>query len=203
MAAPEQVQGRSLCHLLAADADHHEAVLYGGFGKDVCLTDGRYRYFRQALPDSWVHHHTMMPRGSQDFLAVNRLQMEYGYFLKYRRGETSDRGYPQLRWRQPSEAALDSTGSADFDDAPLINLLFDGKTDPGQQRPLRDTVVEKRLAALLRNRLTAVRSRPTAVALWWQDVAPAATDPGAGSRRLFDLMRPENARIPSVPRHPP
>ena len=145
MAAPEQVQGRSLCHLLAADADHHEAVLYGGFGKDVCLTDGRYRYFRQALPDSWVHHHTMMPRGSQDFLAVNRLQMEYGYFLKY----PSDRGYPQLRWRQPSEAALD---------APDFNLLFDGKTDPGQQRPLRDTVVEKRLAALLRNRLTAVEA---------------------------------------------
>ena len=148
MAAPAQVQGRSLCLLLAADADHHEAVLYGGFGKDVCLTDGRYRYFRQALPDSWVHHHTMMPRGSQDFLAVNRLAMEYGYFLKY----PSDRGYPQLRWRQPSEAALD---------APAFNLLFDGATDPGQQRPLRDAAVEERLAALLRNRLTAVEA-PTA-----------------------------------------
>ena len=98
------MQGRSLRHLLSADADHHEAVLYGGFGKDVCLTDGRYRYFRQALPESWVHHHTMMPRGSQDFLAVNRLQVEYGYFLKY----PSDRGYPQLRWRQPSEPALDA-----------------------------------------------------------------------------------------------
>ena len=65
MAVPEQVHGRSLCHLLAADADHHAAVLYGGFAKDVCLTDGRYRYFRQALPESWVHHHTMIPRGSR------------------------------------------------------------------------------------------------------------------------------------------
>ena len=148
MAVPEQVQGRSLRHLLAADADHHEAVLYGGFAKDVCLTDGRYRYFRQALPESWVHHHTMMPRGSQDFLALNRLQVEYGYFLKY----PSDRGYPQLRWRQPSEAALD---------APDCNLLFDGATDPGQRHPLRDAALEERLTALLRDRLTPSKP-PTA-----------------------------------------
>ena len=87
----------------------------------------------------------MMPRGSQDFLAVNRLEMEYGYFLKY----PSDRGYPQLRWRQPSEAALD---------APDFNLLFDGATDPGQQHPLRDAALEERLATLLRNRLTAVEA---------------------------------------------
>ena len=87
----------------------------------------------------------MMPRGSQDFLAMNRLQVEYGFFLKY----ASDRGYPQLRWRQPSEAALD---------APDCNLLFDGATDPGQQRPLHDEALEERLAALLRNRLTAVEA---------------------------------------------
>ena len=145
MLTGEQVQGRSLCHLLAADADHHGAVLYGGFAKDVCLTDGRYRYFRQALPESWVHHHTMMPRGSQDFLAVNRLDVEYGYFLKY----PSDRGYAQLRWRQPSEPALD---------APDFNLLFDGDTDPGQQHPLRDLAREQRMATLLRDHLAAVEA---------------------------------------------
>ena len=87
----------------------------------------------------------MMPRGSQDFLAVNRLQVEYGYFLKY----PSDRGYPQLRWRQPSEAALD---------APDLNLLFDGESDPGQQQPLRDAALEERFSTLLRNRLTAVEA---------------------------------------------
>ena len=38
MAVPEQVQGGSLRHLLGADADLDEAVLYGGFAKDVCLT---------------------------------------------------------------------------------------------------------------------------------------------------------------------
>ena len=142
---PDHVQGRSLRHLLAADEAHHAAVLYGGFAKDVCVTDGRYRYFRQAQPGSWAHHHTMMPRGSQDFLALPTLDVEYGFFLKY----ASDRGYPQLRWRQPSERALY---------APDFNLLFDGDTDPGQQRPLRDPALEQRLSNLLRDRLTAAEA---------------------------------------------
>ena len=144
-ALPEQVQGRSLRHLLAADGDQHAAVLYGGFAKDVCLTDGRYRYFRQAQPESWVHHHTMMPRGSQDFLALPRLDPEYGYFLKY----ASDRGYPQLRWRQPSEPVLDAAPG---------NLIFDAANDPEQRQPVRDPALEQRLAALLRERLSAVEA---------------------------------------------
>ena len=78
-------------------------------------------------------------------MAVNRLKVEYGYFLKY----PSDRGYPQLRWRQPSEAALD---------APGFNLLFDGEADPDQQQPLRDPALEERLTALLGDRLTAVEA---------------------------------------------
>ena len=87
----------------------------------------------------------MMPRGGGEFYALDRLQVEYGFFLKY----PSDRGYPQLRWRQPSEAALD---------APAFNLIFDGEHDPGQQRPLHDAALEQRLGHALRQRLSAVEA---------------------------------------------
>ena len=138
---PEHVQGRSLRHLLDIDEPHHEAVIYGSFARDVCLTDGHYSYFRQAREDSWTHLHTMVPRGGREFHPLERLEVEYGYFLEY----PSARGYPQLRWKEPSQKALDS---------PEFHMLFDLDRDPDQQQPMRDPAREHELATKLRAKLS-------------------------------------------------
>lgn len=137
---PPNVQGRSLLPLLRGDADsHHDAILYGYFGKDVNLTDGRFTYCRQPVQDSVVHHHTAMPRRGKDFLPREMLAAaEMGVFL------THAGGVPHYRLTIPSHRHAD---------APDFNPMYDLQNDPGQQNPIRDADLEhqmtSRLSALL------------------------------------------------------
>ena len=129
---PPHVQGRSLCHLLEREETHHDAVLYGYFGKDLNLTDGRYTYCRQALPDYTVHHHTAMPCNFASFHGREQLaNAELGTFLP------SAHGVPHYRFSVPSNH---HHNAADF------NPIYDIVADPLQQNPLRDDVLETRLA---------------------------------------------------------
>ncbi|NKB69044.1 MAG: sulfatase-like hydrolase/transferase [Candidatus Latescibacteria bacterium] len=143
---PPHVHGRSIAPLLAADAPHHEAVLYGYFGKDINLTDGRHTYCRQALPDSHLHHHTavpcvfpdpatqMSPHTRRQALA----QAETGVFLPHAHG------IPHYRMEVPSRH---------HHNAPDFNPIYDIVDDPEQQNPLRDGPLEDRLAAQMKDLL--------------------------------------------------
>jgi hypothetical protein len=136
---PPHVHGRSLCHLLEADEDHHDAVLYGYFGKDMNLTDGRHTYCRQPLPDSFLYHHTAMPCAFRDFIDRDVLaRSECGVFLKHAYG------IPHLRLRIPSHR---------HHDAPDFNPVYDVGADPRQQNPIRDPELEAKLAAKMKELL--------------------------------------------------
>ncbi len=136
---PPHVHGRSLCHLLDADEDHHDAVLYGYFGKDMNLTDGRHTYCRQPLPDSFLYHHTAMPCAFRDFIDRDVLaRAECGVFLKHAYG------IPHLRLRIPSHR---------HHDAPDFNPVYDVGADPRQQNPIRDPELEAKLAAKMKELL--------------------------------------------------
>jgi arylsulfatase A-like enzyme len=129
---PQHVHGRSLCPLFESDVDHHDAVLYGYFGKDINLTDGRHTYCRQAKPNSTVHHHTAMPVNFSG--AHGRTQLanaELGVFL------SSAHDVPHYRF------AVDSKH---HHGAPDYNPIYDIQQDPLQQNPLRDDALEVRLA---------------------------------------------------------
>lgn len=130
------VRGKSLLPLLAQDGPHHPAVLYGYFAKDINLTDGRYTYCRQALPDSVVHDHTAVPRGFSDFIPRERLaQAEMGIFLP------TTYGVPHFRMTTPSRQHID---------APDFNPIYDTLTDPNQSAPIHDPALEARLADQMR-----------------------------------------------------
>ena len=137
---PDSVIGRSLKPLLEGLTDsHHDAVLYGYFGKDINMTDGRYTYCRQPLPESVVHHHTAMPRSVDDFIVPEKMAgAEMGVFLK------SSRGIPHYRMTVPSRRHAD---------CPDYNLIYDLAEDPGQTDPLRDEALEERLAAMMHRKL--------------------------------------------------
>ncbi len=140
---PDAVTGRSLLPLLRSIEaggvpelhELHDAVLYGYFGKDLNVTDGRYTYCRQPLPGSTIHHHTLMPRGFRDFIPAAQLaSAEFGRFLP-RAGDV-----PQMRLTVPGTR---------HHNAPDGNPIYDTDTDPGQQRPIDDPNLEARLAELL------------------------------------------------------
>ena len=136
---PPHVHGSSLCHLLEGDEDHHDAVLYGYFGKDVNLTDGRHTYCRQPLPGSFLYHHTAMPCAFKDFIDRDDLsQAECGVFLDHAYG------IPHLRLRVPSHR---------HHGAPDYNPIYDVGADPRQQKPIRDPGLETGLAAKMKELL--------------------------------------------------
>ena len=146
---PESVRGKSLFPLvdeLASGREPalhalHDAVLYGYFGKDINLSDGRYTYCRQPIPGSTTYHHTLMPRGFRDFIPRDHLeQAECGFFLP-RAGKL-----PQLR--------IPAT-STRHHDAPEFNPIYDLGRDPSQQNPVRDERLELELAAKMRAALEA------------------------------------------------
>lgn len=127
-------RGRSLLHLLGNDEPHHDWVLYGYFGKDVTMTDGRTTYTRQPLPDSVTHCHTgdlrNITAGSD-----RAAQAEAGRFL-----ETAG-DIPHFRIAVPSHRHRD---------APEANLVFDLEADPSQEHPIDDPAREAELAATMK-----------------------------------------------------
>jgi arylsulfatase A-like enzyme len=134
---PPHVQGRSLLHLLDADAPHHDAVLYGYHGKDIGMTDGRYTYSRQPLEGSFLYHYTAMPR--RYFHQREKLAgAETGRFLKHACG------IPVYRVKVPSHR---HHGALDY------NLVYDIQADPGQTSPIHDAALDARLAAKMRELL--------------------------------------------------
>ena len=149
---PPAVHGRSLCHLLHGGDSHHDAVLYGYFGKDINMTDGHYTYCRQPLPDSFACNHAAVlstfpdpgrmgnPLHERDDLAT----AEYGVFLKHAYD------IPHVRLKQPSHR---------HHNAPDFNPIYDIIADPQQQNPLRDDELEGQLAGKLTELLCAVTRR--------------------------------------------
>ena len=136
---PPHVHGRSVAPLLGGDKTHHDAVLYGYFGKDVNLTDGQYTYCRQPLADSHLYHHTAMPCSFSDFNSRGELAAaETGVFLEHAYG------IPHYRLKVPSKR---------HHNAPDYNPIYDIRADPLQQNPMRDPGLEERLAARMRGLL--------------------------------------------------
>ena len=140
LAVPQSVHGSSLTPLITGSTERlHDAVLYGTFGKDINLTDGRYTYCRQPSEGATVHHHTAMPRGFWDFLERDHLRAaEMGVFLDH------CHGIPHYRIARPSRRHADATD---------YNPIYDLEADPGQLEPIRDPALEARLAELMRKKL--------------------------------------------------
>jgi arylsulfatase A-like enzyme len=134
--APEHVHGKSLRELVRSasnpEAQHHDAVLYGYFGKDINLADGRYTYCRQPQADAPVYHYTAMPRAFHDFIDRPTLAAaECGVFLKH------THGIPHFKIKRPSQR---------HKDAPDFNPIYDLETDPRQGQPIHDDALEAQLA---------------------------------------------------------
>ena len=133
---PERTHSRSLLPLVLGEADgHREYALYGYFGADACLTDGRYTYFHPGDPDATVNiYSTMQMRRKDGDAVVDRVPY------------TDD-----VVWRYPA-----GSGGRQADEP----MLFDTEDDPTQEDNLADTrpgEVE-RMRGLLRDALSELEA---------------------------------------------
>jgi len=129
------MQGRPLRDTIAADAPVHDAVLYGIFGGQLNVTDGRYTYFRAPAPpdNTPLYEYTHMPT-----------HMRHTFSLEEMRGATMagpfgfTKGCPVMR--------IPAAGKWTNGDPRITrNWLFDTKNDPGQEQPLDDPDIERRM----------------------------------------------------------
>lgn len=138
---PKGVHGTSLLPLLSGSTERiHDGILFGYFGKDMNLFDGRYSYCRQPRKDSVVYHHTLMPRNAKDFLDRELLtEAEFGDFLEH------SHGIPQMRIKRVSHR---------HKDAPDFHLIYDIWNDPEQKNPIHDPALEHELETKMARLLT-------------------------------------------------
>jgi hypothetical protein len=111
---PDRVHSRSLLPLVCGDAhEHREYALYGYFGADACVTDGRYTYFHPGDSDAPVNiYSTMHMRGKAGEAEVDSVPYA-----------------DDAVWRYPAESGRRQAEEP---------MLFDTAEDPGQERNLAD-----------------------------------------------------------------
>lgn len=154
-AAPHMT-GCNLRATLAADTPVRDAALFGTWGGQVNLADGRHVYMRGTQrPGVALHEYTLMPARmrrlfSREELAPDRVALCGPLpFTK---------GMPVLRVRHTG-GPLDGVVPPDNPET-ARTLLFDLARDPRQQAPLADPALEARLAARLAAGMRAVHAPP-------------------------------------------
>ena len=134
VARPADMQGIPLRDAIAHNAPTREAVLFGGHGTHVNVTDGRYVYMRgtanaQNVP---LYEYTLMPTHMRTPFAPAELQdtelVSPFSFMK---------GCPVLKI-----AARGWHGMNPFE---FGTMLYDVAADPQQTQPLDDPAVEQRM----------------------------------------------------------
>jgi len=155
------LHGKSLLPLLRGERDAlRPSVIYGMYGRQVNICDGRYTYFRAAVrPDNTpLNLYTAMPSTIGHYWDPDHLtdlsKIETGPFLSYT-------DYPVMKI--PNTIVRMQDQSHAFERRYEVvekNLLFDLQTDPLQEHPLEDPAVEKEMCEKLRAAMEAHDSPP-------------------------------------------
>lgn len=127
----KDMTGKDLAAVIADDTPVREAGIFGYFRQDVCVTDGRYVYFRGGDDTAGAHCYTLVPMAMRNWKPglVDMTLVEPFAFTK---------GHPVLK--VPTQAF---GNGRDADQGK--HVLFDLEHDGGQQSPLDDSAVEQRM----------------------------------------------------------
>ena len=145
---PATVEGHSLLPLLHEDRSVREAAMYGMFGAGTNITDGRYTYFRypEDMTRQELFEYTLMPMHLKSLFRLEELR---GAKLASPFGFTQ--GAPVLKVparRNVKDQPVGHVGQGGgYEDTTTV--LFDLHSDPEQQKPFRDEIIETRLLGLL------------------------------------------------------
>lgn len=132
VARPPDMQGKPLRQTIVDDTPVREAGLFGLFGAQVNVTDGRYVYMRgpAEAKNQPLFEYTLMPAHMRRTFDVSELQdIQLAEPFPFTKGCRT----------------MKIAGRSWFGVAGYGTLLFDLATDPQQEHPLKDPVIEKRM----------------------------------------------------------
>ncbi|MBD1599573.1 sulfatase [Pseudomonas typographi] len=144
------MQGVPLAKRIIADQPARAGNLYGTFGAQVNVTDGRYVYMRgPAVPEqnTPLFEYTLMPMRMRALMELPTLQQ-----ASLHPPFPFSKATPTLKL--PAHSAS-RRGAERYG-----TLLFDLKQDPGQKHPLLDDAIELRMIDMLLNMLRANHAPP-------------------------------------------
>ncbi len=141
---PGDMEGRPMLPIVQDDSPIHDTALFGYFGGQACVTDGRYVYMRgPAAPQNMpLNEYTLIPARMASRADVRQLQK-----LALAEPFRFTKGCKTIK--------LDMAGH----DTPFSNpyrfgsRLYDLAADPGQKRPIDDPATELRLINRLMERM--------------------------------------------------
>lgn len=139
---PDHVDGCSLINLLESDEPVRNAAVYGQFGAATNVTDGRYTYFRypENIAEQELFEYTLMPTHQKAMFAHEEFEgAELANSFAFLRG------IPILKL--PARPHPNRGQGAVVEDTETV--LYDLQADPGQERPIKNPEVEKRLVDLM------------------------------------------------------
>ena len=127
------MQGHDLAATIATDQPVREAGLFGLFGAQVNVTDGRYVYMRapQDRTNSPLFNYTVMPMHMRSMFSVQELQA-----ATLAPPFSFTKGCPLLRIPGSTWAV---------DELVWQTVLYDLAADPKQERPLHDPKIEQKM----------------------------------------------------------
>ncbi|MGN0994389.1 MAG: sulfatase/phosphatase domain-containing protein, partial [Butyricicoccus sp.] len=154
---PYNLHGKSLLPLLRGEtASIHESVIYGYFGHEVAINDGRYTYIRASKDETNrpLNVYTAMPTmlrqyigGDDGCLVADYDKIEMGRYLSWT-------NYPVYKF--PADIVDFKNWSQTFAERREFNersLLFDLETDYRQEHPIEDEALERQMEEKLRKAL--------------------------------------------------
>ena len=155
------LHGKSLLPLIRGErTENHEAVLYGVFGRQVNICDGRHTYFRSAVraDNEPLNFYTASPSTICHFWDYDHVTdvsaIEAGPFLSYT-------DYPVFRF--PNRIMRFGNDSQNFRERYAVvgtNLLFDLESDPAQEHPLHAPELEAEMCRKLAKAMALFDSPP-------------------------------------------
>ena len=151
---PKDMNGKSLLPAVRENQPVHDTIIYGAFGAQITVTDGRYKYILSPKEDNWpLYNYTLMPthmraRFHPDELQEIELSEPFSFTKGVRLLKIPDKnyfggnvpvgnkmGHPELETVLPHAHTPKGWKTE----------LFDLENDPHEMHPIEDADVIRRL----------------------------------------------------------
>ncbi len=141
---PSETTSYSLGNLLRGKSGERQCAILGMFAGPICVTDGRYTYFRfpENLASDALPLYTVMPSHLEYQFSIEELQS-----AELSKPFDFTKGAPVMRMRMSGKIA--ETGVHCVQNWNGSTGLYDLESDPGQMNPIDDPETTKRMIAMI------------------------------------------------------